>query len=346
MKILLLHDNPCDFEEFLREDCSSHQLYWATGPEQVEALLPEVEPEVVFSIKHSAFPGEYHRPALHFPSVRWFQVGGSGYEHLGSWDPSKVQVSNCAGALAPFHAERAMAALLALSTGLPHLWEQQKERLWQATRFGTLQGKTLLIVGFGSTGQELALRAKAFGMKVIGVRRRPQAHPAADEVHPPEHLPELWERAQVLSLNTPLSEATRHLIDREVLRVLPQGCLLLNASRGDVVDQEALLEALLRGPLGGAWLDVCSPEPLPSESVLWSLPNVIITPHCADQVENFPLRYAQVFVRNLELYTQGRPLLHLLQAPEAVGISSNREFRRPQSKESRTEQDDQRSRQR
>ena len=105
------------------------------------------------------------------------------------------------------------------------------------------------------------------------------------------------------------------MIHREVLKALPEDCLFLNASRGDVVDQEALVEALLGGRLGGAWLDVCSPEPLAPDSVLWSLSNVIITPHCADQVTDFPLRYAQVFLRNLELYSQGRPLLHLLQAP-------------------------------
>lgn len=309
MRILVLHDTPADFEDWLVEECPEHLFYWARQPDEVGPALKKFEPEAVLSIKHSAFPGEAHKPALDYPSVRWFHVGGSGYEHLGRWEPGRVIVTNSAGVLAPFHAERAMAGLLALSTGVLRARRAQREKRWEPERFPTLQGKTLLIVGAGGTGSELALRARGFGLRIVGVRRDvSQPSPPTDELHPPESLPELWPRADILSLNIPLTPETRHLVDQSVLSLLPSHCILLNGARGAVVDEQALVAALIQEQIAGAWLDVFEQEPLPPESPLWSMDNVLITPHSADQVQDFPLRFARHFVENLRRFAQGEEL--------------------------------------
>jgi phosphoglycerate dehydrogenase-like enzyme len=315
---LVLHDSPHEFQEWLEQSLPDHALNWATNPSEVLSQLRDTEPEVVFSIKHSAFPGEAHLPALQYHTVRWFHVGGSGTDHLGQWDASRVTVTNCRGCLAPFHAERAMAALLSMSTGMRTLMEQQSRRSWQPTRFRSLQGKTLLIVGFGHTGQELARRAKAFGMRVIGVRRiLDVSDPVSDlceTVYPTSALTELWSQAEVLSLNVPLGPDTHHLVDKDVLESLPSDGFVLNAARGGVIDDKALLASLEQGRHGGVWLDVTEPEPLPIGSPLWVHPKVFITPHCADQVRDFPLRFAQLFRENLQRFVNGEELLNVVRS--------------------------------
>ena len=314
MRILILHSEPEEISSYLEGQLQGHELFWASEPEQVIPLLMEAEPEVVFSIKHSGFNGSFHAQALSYPSVRWFQVGGSGVDHLGSWDVSKVQVSNAAGVLAPFHAERAMAALLYLSTGISRALEAQGEKEWSPSSFETLLGKTLLILGYGKTGRELACRARRFGMKVVGVKRVVQEYycSQAHEIHPLERLNELLEKAHVLSVNLPLNNTTRGLVGRAQLKRLPAGSFLLNASRGGVLCQESLLEALSSGNLRGAWLDVTDPEPLPPDSPLWSHPKILITAHCADLVSDYSLRFARFFCENLRRYEAGKELRNLL----------------------------------
>lgn len=317
IRILVLHNEPSDFQEWLNQECSEHQIRWAVEGAQVDSALREFQPEAVLSIKHSDFPGEQHRPALHHPSVGWFHVGGSGTEHLGSWDPEKVRVTNSVGLLAPFHAERSLAGLLALSTGLVEQYRQQTRACWSPSRFESLQGKTMLIVGLGRTGVELARRARAFGVHLIGVRTSARPDPSVDEICSPAELADLWPRADILSLNLRASEKTRNLVNRKVLRSLPVGALLLNASRGSVLDQSALEESLNSGHLAGAWLDVFEEEPLPPSSLLWQLPNVLVSAHCADQVRDFPLRFARLFVENLRRLGQGEPLLNPVSPPAA-----------------------------
>jgi phosphoglycerate dehydrogenase-like enzyme len=315
MRILVLHSEPDELRDWLSQRTAGHQLFWAATPEQVQETLPQADPEVVFSIKHSGFPGPAHRQALEWPSVRWLHVGGSGTDHLGRWDLARQTVTNSVGVLAPFHAERALAGLLALSSGLLRQTQAQAQRSWEPSRFATLRGQTALIVGVGRTGTALASLLKALGMRVLGVRRRHERHPDVDEMHEFSQLAQLWPRAQVVSLNVPGGEPTHHLMGREAFSALPRGALLLNGSRGSVVDQEAMIGALESGRLGGAWLDVFEQEPLPAESPLWGIPNVVVSAHCADQVEDFPLRFAQLFLDNLERFAQGRPLANVVSSP-------------------------------
>jgi phosphoglycerate dehydrogenase-like enzyme len=315
VKLLILHNRPTDFFDLITDTCPHDELRWVDDVARIESEADEFQPEAVFSIKHSEFPGHMHRPALVTPSVKWFHVGGSGTEHLGEWDSARVTVTNAAGVLAPFHAEAAMSGLLALSTGLLNQRTAQLNRSWAPRRFLALADRTLLIVGLGHTGAALARLAKAFGMVVIGVRESGVEHPDVDEMHRPEDLPRLLPRADVLSLNLRSTPQTYHLFDDAMLRLAPRGCLLLNGARGPIVDTDALIAALASGHLGGAWLDVFDPEPLEVGSPLWSMDNVIVSAHCADQVTDFPRRFAVHFLTNLGRYRDGRPLHNLVHPP-------------------------------
>ena len=219
-------------------------------------------------------------------------------------------MTNSAGVLAPFHAERAVASLLFVTNGLKRLSLAQQHSRWSPLRFESLLGKRLLIIGLGHTGRELALRLRGFGMKITAARRHPDPDSVVDEVVPLKELSSHLPLADVVSVNVPLNDSTRHLINNETLSLMKPGSILLNGSRGAVVDQEALWQSLRSGRLGGAWLDVTTPEPLPQDSPLWKHSRVFITPHCADQVEDFPLWLAKFFVENLDRYRRGEELLN------------------------------------
>jgi len=284
--VLVVHDRPEDFARDLEARAPAERFVYATDGEAVRRFLDERDPEVVFSITHSGFPGHLHRPIVEHTSVRWVQVGGSGYEHLEPWDASRLTVTNGVGVLARFLAETATGAMLALNAGLPAYARDQARARWQPRTFRTLSEQTLLVVGLGHIGAWMARYGHALGMRVIATRRTLASSPEVDELHPPEALLELLPRADVVSLHVRLNEATRHLIDARALAAMGPGALLLNTARGAVVDEPALIEALASGHLGGAYLDVFEEEPLPPSSPLWRMPNVIITPHASDAVQD------------------------------------------------------------
>lgn len=323
-RALLLHSEPDALLPLLTERCDGARWRAASTPDAVVDAVAAHRPQVVLSIKHNDLPGPAHVPALHAPDLEWFQVGGSGREHLGPWDPTRVTVTTCAGVLAPFHAERALAALLSIATGLPAFADAQARRAWESRRFRPLAGRTLVVVGLGHTGAALARRARALGMQVLAVRARAgrDAGPHDDVAHElfaPDALDELLPRADVLSLNVPANDGTRHLLDARRLASLPGGAIVLNGARGAVVDEDALLAALEARAadgsprIAGVWLDVFATEPLPPEHPLWSAERVLVTPHCADQVEDWPQRFAERFVENWRRRRVGEPLVGVVE---------------------------------
>ncbi len=307
LSLAIFHDRPDELRPTLAA-IPDADLAFATAPDEVAPILARARPDAVFSIKHSGFPGAAHRPAIACPTVRWVQVGGSGYEHLAPWDPARVTVTNCQGVLARQLAETVLAAILAFNRGLLRYRDDQRARRWQPARFRALAGQTLLIVGVGAIGGELATLAKALGLRTIGVRRGRDPHPALDELHGPEALPQLLGRADIVSVHVRATPATAQLFDAAAFAAIKPGALFVNTSRGSVVDEDALRAALDRGALAGAYLDVFAEEPLPAASPWWDRDDVLVTPHAADTVDDWPVRFAEVFVDNVARWRAGAPL--------------------------------------
>ena len=310
--VLIAYDQPDEFRDLLSVRFPDVEFVYATNARGVREALAEHDPEVAFSIKHPGFPSPAHAPIPAHPSVRWIQIGGSGFDHLLPWDAARVTVTNGAGVLAPYLAESVTGAMLALGCGFLSYVEQQRARQWKPVAFTPLRDRTLLVVGFGKIGECVACNAKALGMRVVGIRATPAPHPAVNEMHGPEALHALLPAADFVSLHVRLNDATRGLISREALAAMKPGAYLVNTSRGPIVDEAALIGALRSGHLGGAYLDVFETEPLPAESPLWDMPNVLITPHASDNIHGWSRRFAALFADNLDRWRAGERLLNLV----------------------------------
>lgn len=190
----------------------------------------------------------------------------------------------------------------------------QDRREWQRVRFRELYGTTWVVVGMGAIGSDIAQRAAAFGVHVIGVRRHPTgAEPCAEMVGPAELLSAV-PRADVLVLAAPSTAETREMVDRLVLAAMKPDAVLVNVARGALVDEAALLDTLDRGAIAGAILDVCAVEPLPADHAFWGHPRVMLSAHTSAMGSGTHARAAAVFTRNLRAFLDGRPLEHELSA--------------------------------
>lgn len=310
--VLIAHNEPDDFRDtFAARFPDVEFVYAATGQAIREGLVRH-DPEAVFSIKHPEFPASAHAAIPAHPSVRWIHVGGSGFDHLIPWDAERITVTNGAGVLAPYLAETVTGAMFVLNRGFLGYVEQQRAHRWKPVPFTPLGERTLLVVGFGRIGECVARNAKALGVRVLAIRGTPAPHPAADEMHGPDALDALLPAVDFVSLHVRLNAATRGLLSRERLAAMKPGAFLINTSRGPIVDETALIEALRSGHLGGAYLDVFETEPLPAESPLWAMPNVLLTPHASDSIHDWPRRFGALFADNLGRWRAGEPLLNLV----------------------------------
>ncbi len=306
--VLVICDRAAEIRPILSERFPDTEIEYAARAEEVGPALEKLNPDVVFSLKSPEFPGSEHVTALHYPSVRWFQVGGSGYEHIVPWDRERMTVTNGAGVLAPFLSETVIGAILTLNGNLHIYRDQQNKSQWRQISFEGLAGKSLLIVGVGAIGGLVAQKATAMGMSVTGLRRNSTPHPAIDRMKSMDALHECLREADYVSLHVRLVNETRHMIGRDELDLMKPGACLLNTARGGVVDEAALVDALRSGSIKAAYLDVFETEPLPEDSPLWSMENAVLTPHAADSVSDWPARFAQFFADNLERWNTGQPL--------------------------------------
>jgi phosphoglycerate dehydrogenase-like enzyme len=200
-----------------------------------------------------------------------------------------------------------IAYLLALSRDLPGWFRAQRERKWEPRIIGDLQGRVLGVVGLGPIGREVARLGAALGMRVVGLRRTPCGDEPC-ETWPMERLHDLLAGADAVVLALPLTADTRHLIGTDALARLKPDAVIVNVGRGELIDEAALIEALVARRIGGAALDVFETEPLPSDSPLWDLPNVIITAHSAGHNPANSERATGIFIENLARYLNRQPL--------------------------------------
>ncbi len=254
------------------------------------------------------------------PRLDWLHVFNVGVDHpiYAEMLERGVRLTTSAGSTAVPIAQTAICGLLMLARNFPHWQAAQGRREWSPIKNAAaprdLAGQTAVIVGLGKIGAEIARLARALGLKVIGVRRgarRPED--PVDELYPPAALPGLAVRCDWLVIACPLTPETRGLVSAELIARLPAGARIVNVARGEIVDEPALIAALQDGRLAGACLDVFQAEPLPPDSPLWALPNVIVTPHNSAVAAGNDGRILEIFLDNLGRWKRGEPLLNEVQ---------------------------------
>jgi phosphoglycerate dehydrogenase-like enzyme len=307
--VLVLHDRPEDFRSELEARHPGIVFHWVLEHTNAPAALAAIRPDAVLAIRTTRFGGTWHREAALLPGVCWFHIGGSGYEHILPLPRPDLCLTHGRGVLAPFVAETIISAMLALNGQFLAYMHQQRRKIWRPRPFRSIAGQTLVIAGLGAIGVEVARRAKALGMRVLATRRIGPSDWAVDELHPPEKLIDLLGHADVLSVHARPTGATRHLIDANLLAAMKPNAVLINTSRGALVDEVALFAALDAGRLAAAYLDVFEQEPLPATSPLWERENLLVSPHNADGVVGWASHLASRFSENLQRWNEGRPLL-------------------------------------
>jgi phosphoglycerate dehydrogenase-like enzyme len=249
----------------------------------------------------------------HAPRLRWVQLPTMGYDPVELHGvPPGVVVTSAGDAYAPTVSEHAVAMLLALVRRIPEAVRNSATGTWDQTnaiRIGTLNGATVAVIGFGNIGRAVAERLRGFGARVVAVTRTGRPDPLADEAASSEQMHEVLARSDAVVLAVPLNAQTRHLLDARALAAMRPHALVINIARGGVIDHDALREALTAGRIGGAGLDVTDPEPLPPDDPLWTMPNVLITPHVAGYGGDVaPRRILALVERNLQHFLASEPL--------------------------------------
>jgi phosphoglycerate dehydrogenase-like enzyme len=286
----------------------------AEGEARWRALLDRAE--VLFGVPGDSAEG-LAEVVSGLPGLRWVHATSAGAgEQVRTAELSpdalkRVVITTSSGVHAVPLAEFAILGLLAMAKELPRLIEDQRARAWPEVRrpFRELSGQTVFLLGLGEIGREVARLAKALGMRTVGFRRTKGQPPEwVDEVHGPERLAELAGQADAMVVSLPLTDQTAGMVDRATIERLPPRCIFVNVGRGGVVDEPALVDALRDRRIAAAVLDVFATEPLPADSPLWTLPNVLVTPHAAALSARENERIAELFADNLRRFLDGRPL--------------------------------------
>lgn len=254
------------------------------------------------------------RLAQRAPRLQWIQALSAGVERwLESPDLPAQAVLTCArGVHRVQMPENILAALFLVTKDLGGIVSDQRARRWRRRVPDVLAAKTLGILGVGTIGAELARKATALEMRVIGTRRRPAPVPGAERVYGPDGTAEVIGQADYLVLLLPSTPETRGIVNAKTLALMKPTAWLLNFARGDLVVVPDLVEAAQRGRIAGAVLDVFDEEPLPPESPLWTTERIVVFPHIGGHHPRRDEIVADLWVENLQRWAAGRPLLHVV----------------------------------
>ncbi len=251
------------------------------------------------------------------PKVKWFQATSAGVDRLAKyeiWD-SDLLITGVSGIHAVPISEFVMGLMLMFAKGAINSFENKEKHSWGRYMATELAGRTVGIVGLGHIGREIARLAKAFNMRVLATRRSTKRTCRArnvDQLMPQSDLKKMLRESDYVVISVPLTRETEKLIGAAELKAMKPSAYLINIARGPIVDEEALIEALREKRIAGAGLDVTAKEPLPAESPLWDLDNVILSPHVSGGMEDYMLRATKLFCENLRRRQEGRPLLNVV----------------------------------
>ena len=253
------------------------------------------------------------------PRLRWVQVASAGVERypLLEMRARGITFTNAKGIYGTPLADHTLALILAFSRQLPFLYRAQQKQVWENRQnfpSGELAGQTLLIVGLGGTGLETARRAKGFGLRILATRHHASLAKAdfVDEVHSPERLHYLLPEADWVAVCVPLVPATRDLFHDDEFALMKRTAYIVCVTRGKIINTDALLRALKARKIAGAGLDVTDPEPLPPSHPLWTMDNVIITPHASGHSPHADSRMFNLLCENVRRFADGRSLLNVV----------------------------------
>lgn len=247
------------------------------------------------------------------PKVKWIHSRSAGLDGLlfPALIDSPVTLTNGRGVFSQSLGEFVMTGALYFAKDLPRMRRNQKAHRWEQFDIEEIRGQTMGIIGYGDIGRACAWRAKAMGMRVIAVRRRPQLSAGdehVDEVFGLDRMLEVVPRCDYVVAAAPLTPETKALISDAVFAAMKPSAVIMNVGRGPVIDEAAMVRALESGRIRGAALDVFETEPLPESSPLWEMENVLLSPHCADHTATWLDDAMQFFLDNFERYAKGEPL--------------------------------------
>lgn len=301
---------PEQFEAF-RELGARHGHTVVCVTEEADALAAAPEAEVILG---------HFRPTVcaAAPKLRWVQSFSTGMDKFlfpEIIEREDVAISNVAGLYASQGGEHAWALLLALTRQIPTAVKNMEQRAWSAGPVVEIAGCTLGIIGMGGFGMEMAKRAQGYDMTVIAIDPVRTEKPSyVHELRPTsrETLHDLLRRSDVVMTACPLTTETYHLISAEELAMMKPTAYLINVTRGGIIDEPALVDALKAGQIAGAGLDVTEKEPLAADSPLWDAPNLILTPHRAGASQHRPRKIFEFFMQNLTRYINGEKPLNVI----------------------------------
>ncbi|ELZ06029.1 D-2-hydroxyacid dehydrogenase [Natrialba asiatica] len=304
---LVMHEAPHqgsvdELAAAVRDRNSEIPLTKAYSYEDSKRALQDEGTEIVIT---RALPDELLAEA---PAVRWIQALSAGVDHydIERLRDRGIRLTNASGVHANPAAEQVLGYMLQFERNLRRGFRQQTRREWRHFGGGELADGTLGVIGVGEIGGRIAELGSAFEMTTLGLRQSPdRGHDAIDEMFGPDELHALLARSDYVALACPLTDGTHGLLSAREFESMPQHGVVLNVARGEIIDEPALIAALQKGTIGGAALDVQRREPLPADSPLWDLSNVIITPHMAGSTPNYLDRCADIFVSNYDRYVRG-----------------------------------------
>lgn len=280
--------------------------------DELQAMIPQAD--IIFGFR---FPIEWLDMA---PNLKWVQLASAGSDHmlrlgLGERRPDLL-VTTASGIHEIPISEHIVAMILHFSRGFDRAVRNQALGKWERFRADEAFGKTVCFIGYGPIARRAALYCKALGMRVIAVRgsiaEQQPGFEAVERFYPPEEINDVLSQSDYVVVAAPRTPKTDKMIGKEQLEAMKREAYLINISRGALVDEQALIEALKANQIAGAGLDVFEEEPLPETSPLWQMPNVLITPHVSGSNPHYDRRVTDLFLDNLTRYLQGETLRNLV----------------------------------
>ena len=306
LNVLIFHPDAEAYVSALQRTNASIDVRATRDEDEFRRWLPDAEVLVA-----RRFPVDALASAKR---LRWIQVASAGIEFLAPVRErvGHLTITNARGIHSAPIADYVMAALIMLQSNFLALMRDQAAMRWRPRPIVPLHGRTLGIVGVGAIGQEIARRARVCGMNVFGVRRGRTPVPEVSRLFRPEELHAFLGACDFVVLAVPETDSTRAMIGRAELQAMKQSAFIVNVARGSIVDQAALVDALKNDVIAGACLDVFEVEPLPADSPLWTMPNVIVTPHLAGARDDYGAQFMDIFIDNLARFTRSAPLRNLV----------------------------------